>query len=217
MNPRVKQHLQQGAAVLGILAVGGGVYLMSSGGSFQADLLAQNTGSVPLVNSNDNQNGALETSTQSLSGVFDATPTASLPEISSGMTMSGLTMSGIVLPTVTSAVADNMNSEVTALENLRPAASDQADTLIAALGFSNTNSNQENSNASEVASAVSTTAPVVTDANVNLNTNTDTAAQTALQSAPRVPQTGPESWLLIVSIMCAMMGMMVLLTAPRHI
>lgn len=222
MSPRVKTNLQRGAALLGVLVLTGGVYMFASNGtSYRSDLIAQAPSEVlPLVDVANGNVNAAGAGTETVSTIFDATPTT---PASTGTTMTGSTMTGAAIPEVTSTAITNVTDEVTALESLRPAATDQATNLLGVLGFSNENTNVSNRNANTalVANAVTTTSPLElgfnNNSNKNANTNAvDAAAKTALTNAPRVPQTGPESWLLAASVLCAMMGMTMLISAPKH-
>lgn len=225
MNPNTKTLLIRSAAVLGLVVVAGGAYfLTSTNNGFQASLLAQApTEALPLVNANQNavvttNSNVASTGIQAVSSIFDATPTADMAAaavvIGSGNTMSGSVMSGTVMANT------NTVDDVTALENLRPAAAQQADNLLGALGFAaNTNTNEP----AQIANAVTTTntdaLPSATSAATNTNTSNanQNAASAALATLPRVPQTGAETWLLTASIVCAMMGMTLLLSAPKHV
>lgn len=191
----MKKFLTTGGAVLGIALVTGGVYFLTSNStSFQSNLLADQNTPALLELTTDNAN------TNSLTGssIFDATPVASLPSLGTGSVMSGLVMTGTTL-------AASME-EVASLENLRPAAATGAEQFINTLGLSNTN---QNTTGAPVTAEPLTKAPAISE------TEEQKKAEESLKNLPKVPQTGPESWLLSASILCAMMGMTMLLSAPQ--
>jgi len=119
--------------------------------------------------------------------------------------MSGLVMTGTTLSSSSESLVRTMD-DVTSLENLRPAATSGAESFISSLGLSNSN---ENTNTTAVASAVTT------PATEKQPSETNKLAEESLKKLPKVPQTGAESWLLSASILCAMMGMTMLLSSPQ--
>lgn len=224
MNPNTKKILTQSLAVLGVVVVTGSAYLFaSSGNNFQAQLIGADSITQPaLVDGADLQTPidssqiGLEPNTQAVSSVFDATPPAETAA-STGSVMSGVIMSGTLLATTDPDELD----EAQELIDLRPAAMDMggANTLLEMFG----GNQNTNTNATDVVSSAVTAADILAPFRDNQNattTNTnsqDAEAKAALEQAPRVPQTGAESWLLSVSILCAMMGMTMLMTSPKQL
>lgn len=197
-----KKYVQRTAVVLGIMAVAGGAYFFtSSGGSFQASLITEDAVTLPVV-----ETVAPGESSQTESSIFDATPTgASLAETGTLLSGGENSMSGVLLTELSTSTFGNAE-EIAALETLRPAAAEQASNLLDALGVSveeNTSSDAE-----QVQQEESSTMTAEDEMQAD--------AEAALENAPHVPQTGPESWLLITAVLCATMGMTLLMTAPQE-